>query len=151
MTYPGAGLITDIRLATTEAGLANGYLVFSWQLPSPTLPVYNDHSARVDLAGGGQSLRGFQNLVFSWDRLGIQQLNVLSALVGAALDTANGVLFATISKGWNGTGKTGDWIDVSGRPHPVRSVPVGGSHGLMFDDVALTLGNLTIVNDPASF
>ena len=150
MPFP-TNKITDIRLATTEAGLSQGYLIFSWNVPEPTLPVYADHQERIDLSDGGQSLRGYRAFTLSWRTLNMAQARVMSALVEAALDTANGVLFATIDKGWNATGTAEQWIDVSGRPLLMRPTSVPGSSGLVFQDVVLTVRNLTIVNDPASF
>ena len=150
MTSP-TGKITDIRLATTEAGLSTGYLIFSLSIPEPDLPLFPDHSARVPLSDGGQSLRGFRSTTLSWNRLNSQQLRVLTKLVDDALDTANGVLFATIDKGWNGSTNTNNFIDVSGKPHLPRPNPTPRTHSLAFDNVVLVINNLTIINDPAVF
>ncbi len=150
MPFP-TNKVTDTRLATTEAGLSQGYLIWSWNMPLPTLSVYADHQERVDLSDGAQSLRGWRAFTLSWRTLSIAQTRVMAALVEAALDTANGVLFATIDKGWNATGTAEQWIDVSGRPVLMRPTSVPGSGGLVFQDVILTVRNLTIVNDPASF
>lgn len=143
--------LCNIRLATTEAGLAKGYLMHSWQLPAPALPVYADHSVKVALANGGQAIRGFRSFSLTWDRLTDHQANVLRALVEAALDTANEVIFATIDFGWDGTQAPGYFVDVSGEPHIMDNTPAGNTWGRARDGVTLFVNNLTDVNNPASF
>ena len=145
--------LANIRLATTEAGLSKGYLIFSWGLPPPSLPVYADHSAKVALSNGGQAIRGYTSFSLTWDRgvLSNQQAWVLRDLVEAALATGGKQLFATVDYGWNSTNAPGHWVDLKGEPHLGDFTPVGNTGGLLKDQVTLFVNNLTEVNNPASF
>jgi hypothetical protein len=140
----------NIRLATSEALLARGYLIYSWGLPMPTLPVYADHSQRVATADGGIALRGYPSFSLTWNRLSAQQARTLRKLVEDAID-ASGVLWATIDLGWNNSATAGSWVDVYGVPHIPQTSPVGGTMAGAFDSVTLFVNNLTIDNNPASF
>lgn len=142
-----------IRLATTEAGLATGYLIYSWALPAPDLSVYADHSAKVALSNGGQATRGYSSFSLAWDRgrLSDQQAAVLRNLIEAALATANKQIFATIDYGWNSTNAPGYWVDVKGYPHLADFAPQGIGGGMVKDQVTLFVNQLAEVNNPASF
>jgi hypothetical protein len=144
-------MICKIRLATTSAGLAKGYLIMNWRLPSPTLPIYSDHSVNVATSDGGDALRGFRSFSLSWDTLNALQRRVVRRIAEEGLDSADNLLYATVDRGWNGAGPEGDWIDVSGQVHIPAITPIGNSNGLASSGVTLFVGNLTIVNDPASF
>jgi hypothetical protein len=144
-------MICKIRLATTEAGLAKGYLINNWRIPSPSLPVYNDHSERVATSDGGEALRGFRSFSLTFDTLDQLQRRTLRRIVEEALDSGDGKIYATIDRGWNGAGPIDDWLDVSGEPHLPAIVPIGNSNGLASSGITLVVGNLTIENEPASF
>ncbi len=144
-------IICKIRLAITEALLTQGYLVYNWRIPSPSLPIYNDHSSKVSLTDGGQSLRGFRSFSLTFDVLDSLQRRTLRRIAEEALDSAGGLVFATVDRGWNGAGPIGDWIDVSGQAHVPQITPIGNSNGLASSGVTLLVNNLAIVNDPASF
>ena len=144
-------MICDIRLAVTEALLARGYLIQNWRLPTPSLPVYSDHSQIVTTSDGGQSLRGFRSFSLTFDTLDFLQRRTLRRIAEEGLDSADGLLFATVDRGWGGGGPIDDGIDVSGQVHIPQITPIGNSDGLASGGVTLVVGNLTIVNDPASF
>lgn len=145
--------LANIRLATTEAGLSKGYLMFSWGLPPPSLPVYADHAAKITLTDGGQAVRGFTSFSLTWDRgvLNSQQVYVLRNLIEAAIATSGKQIFATVDYSWNSTNAPGHWVDCSGFPHLSDYTPAGGTGGLLKDQVTLFVNNLTEVNNPASF
>ncbi len=143
-------MICNIRLATTEAKLANGYLVWNWRLPTPSLPVYNDHSQKVATSDGGEALRGFRSFSLTFDTLDQLQRRTLRRIAEEALDSADGKIYATVDRGWNGAGPLDDWLDVSGEAHIPTISPIGNTNGLASGSVTLVVGNLTIVQDPAN-
>lgn len=144
-------MICKIRLATTEALLAQGYLIQNWRIPSPSLPIYLDHSVSVATSDGGEALRGFRSFSLTFDILDQLQRRTLRRIAEEALDSADGLIFATVDKGWAGIGPEGSWIDVSGNVHIPTITPIGNSNGLASGGVTLIVGNLTIVQDPAVF
>ena len=138
----------NVRLATSEAGLAKGYIVQNWRIPEPVLPQYPLQSQVVDLSNGGQARRGFSSFTLFWDRLLFYQARVIFKL---ASDAGNGQLYATIDKAWSGGSGLDGWIDVSGYPSVQVLTPTPQSQSGAYDNVSLVLTNLTIINDPASF
>ena len=144
-------MICKIRLAVTEALLAQGYIVHNWRIGTPSLPVYSDHSQKVPLSDGGQSLRGFRSFSLTWDVLDSLQRRTVRRIAEEALDSAGGLIFATVDKGWAGVGPIDSWIDVSGQAHIPQITPIGNSNGLASSGVTLVVGNLTVINDPAVF
>ena len=143
-------MICKIRLATSEALLAKGALVYAWGVPAPSLPIYNDHSAKALLSDGGQSLRGYASVSLTWDRLTWYQAYIIRKLAEDAID-AGGVLYATVNRAWNRKGMGSDWIDVSGKPHIPDGTPAGNTDGLLSDGFTLFLNNLTIESDPSAY
>jgi hypothetical protein len=137
----------NIRLATSQANLAKGYIIYNWRIPEPSLPQYPLQSQTVDLSSGGQARRGFSQVSILWNRLLQTQARTLFKLVA---DVGNGQLFATIDKAWSGGSGLDGWIDVSGYPSVQVLSPVPNSQAGVFDNVVLTLTNITIINDPAS-
>lgn len=144
-------MICNIRLATTEAKLATGYLIWNWRLPTPSLPVYADHSEKVGTSDGGEAVRGFRSFSLTFDTLDHLQRRTLRRVAEEALDSADGKLYATVDRGWGGGGPIDDWIDVSGQVHLPTITPIGNSNGLASGSVTLVVGNLTIEADPANF
>ena len=138
----------NIRIATSEAGLDTGWLLYSWKLPEPTTPVYNDHSVTVDTADGGQALRGFRLVRLYWNRLSDQQCQRLATMIRTVL-AADGFLYLTVDKGWNNITYQNNWIDVRGKPHALTIGPAGGTGGTMRDSVELFVNAVTVINDPA--
>lgn len=143
-------MICKIRLASTLAGLAQGYLMV-WRLPSPSLPIYSDNSANVSTADGGSALRGFRSASLTWDVLDYVQRRAVRKISEDALDSADGKLYATVSRTWNGAGGLDDWIDISGQPHVPAITPIANSNGRASSGITLFIGGIEIENDPASF
>ena len=135
--------LCNIRLATTQAGLTNGYLVYSWRLPEPDLPIYADHAVKQPLSHGGQARRGFISFTLTWDRLTEHQARTLRKLVEDAIATAGQLLYATIDFGWNSTEAPNSWHNVSGRPHLADFAPASGTFGRARDSVTLFVNNLS--------
>lgn len=140
-----------IRIATTESDLAKGWLLYAHKLPRPDLPIYSDHSTKVAVTDGGQALRGFPSASMTWDRLTWEQARTLRKLIEDSLDSADGLIYATIDRSWNRAGSLEDWIDIKGRAHIPDMPPVSGTDGRLNDNVTLFIGNVEIINDPASF
>lgn len=138
----------NVRLATSEANLAKGYIIQNWRIPEPVLPQYPLQSQVVDLSNGGQARRGFSSTTLFWDRLLFYQARALFKLVA---DVGNSQLYATIDKAWSGGSGLDGWIDVSGFPSVQVLTPTPNSQSGAYDNVSLILTNLTIINDPASF
>jgi hypothetical protein len=140
------GTLCNVRLATSQAGLLNGWLNVLG-LPEPSQPVKAASSQRVNLSDGGQALRGFESVTLFWDRLEFQQARVLRKLVE---DAGNNVLYVTADGGWDGSRGLGNYVDYSGRAHIPELVPVPSSDGLVYDSVTLFINNLAVVADPAT-
>lgn len=138
----------NIRLATSEANLAKGYIMQNWRIPEPVLPQYPLQSQVVDLTNGGQARRGFSSVTLFWDRLLFAQARALFKLVS---DVGNGQLFGTIDKAWSGGSGLDGWIDVSGFPSVQVLTLTPNAQGQAYDNVSLVLTNITTINDPASF
>jgi hypothetical protein len=104
----------------------------------------------VTTSDGGEALRGFRSFSLTFDTLDQLQRRTLRRIAEEALDSADGLLYATVDRGWNGAGPLDDWIDVSGQAHIPAITPIGNSDGKASGSVTLIVGNLTIVNDPAN-
>lgn len=137
----------NIRLAITEAGLLQGYIIQNWRIPEPVLPQYPLQSQVVDLSNGGQARRGFSSVTLFWDRLLFYQARTLFKLVA---DVGNGELYATIDKAWSGGSGLDGWIDISAFPSTQILTPTPNSQSGAYDNVSLVLTNITIINDPAT-
>jgi hypothetical protein len=139
------------RIALTEPGLAKG-LFWVVGLPPPSTPPYRDHSVIVAKSDGSNREYGYKNVTIMWDRMTMQEGFVLHSTVEAARD-GTGLLFMTVLRG-DGSGSGADWIDVSGRPGRVVLTPASpfnrNGQGT-YDNVVLTVNNLSILNDPSSY
>lgn len=140
--------VCNIRIATVEADLSTGFLVYSWGIPAPALPIYADHSSRQNKQDGGVALRGFVSSIMQFEGLTTAQIRLLKALVEDSLSSADGLMYATVNRNWGGLGPSNDWIDVKGTPSLSPISPIGNSKAQLADGVTLTINNLTIVNDP---
>lgn len=141
-------LICKIRLGTTEAGLR--YLMQAMKIPYPELPLYNDHSTKVILSTGGEALRGFRSASLTWDRLDAQQAYIIRQLAEDAIDSGDGLIYASVNRAWNRSGFIQDWIDVKGYPNLPSAPPVSNTRGYVTDSFTLIIGGLVIVNDPST-
>lgn len=140
--------LDNIRIATTEAGLSNGYLVYSWHIPEPSLPIYSDHTARQNKQNGGVALRGFSSVTMQFEGLTTMQIRLLKSLVEDSIASADKLMYATVNRSWGGLGPTNDWIDIKGHPSISAIAPLANTKALIADGVTLTINNITIVNDP---
>ena len=143
--------MSNLRIESTEALLAKGYLLYSHSLPEPSVMTYNDHSSREAKQDGGQALRGFLSVTLLWDNLTDWQVSRLWELVNDSITSTDELMYATVAKQWNGSGARHSWIDVKGRPHYPSVSPAGGTSARLYENVTLTINNIEIVNDPASF
>lgn len=143
-------MVYDIRLATTEAGLSIGYLIYSWGLPEPQLPQYQDHASRSPLSSGGEALRGHSSVSLLFEKLTTTQMATLRKLVEDALDSGDGLLYATVDKSWRGDGPTHNWVDIKGEPSIPSATPTGGASATLFENVVLNIRAVEVVNDPAT-
>ena len=140
--------MANLRLATTEADLSNGYVVYSHKLPNPSVVVYNDHSAKTPTSDGGVAENGWKSVQMSFNNLDRFQSHVLRKLVDDALALSAGILWATIDKGWNGASAPNSWVDINGIPAKPVVTPAANSNGILRENVVLTINNVTIDNDP---
>lgn len=140
-------MICRIRLGITEAGMR--YMIQNMKMPYPELPLYNDHSTKVELSNGGEALRGFRSVSLTWDQLDWHQAYIIRQLAEDAI-AASGLIYATINRAWNRSGDGQDWIDVKGYPNFPSAPSVSNTKGYVTDSFTLTIGGLTIVNDPST-
>lgn len=133
------------RISTTLLGLSNGFFI-GLKLPPPDLPDFRPYSQLVPQSQGGQSEQGYISEVVFWDFMDYSQLSTLTRIVEAA---TNSTLWMTIDRA-HGYGLN-HFIDVSGIVRPLTFEPVSRGRGVIYANVSLTLNNITIINDPASF
>lgn len=135
------------RLATSEAGLAKGYL-FAQGVPPPTNTEYRDHAAKVPVSTGGEARHGYRSVTFLWDVLDARQAGVLRGIIEGAGTT----IYATFAK-FNGESLGTDWVDVSGKPSMPDLAPAQTitQQGVIFQNVQLRINAVTILNEPADF
>jgi hypothetical protein len=139
------------RIATTEAGLEKG-LLWVRGVQIPQVAPYRGHSVIVGKSDGSNQEYGFKNVTMMWERLTYYEGFVLKTLVEAARN-GSGLLFLTIDRS-DGDKPGRDWIDVSGFPgHLVMTgaAPLNRNGQGTYDNVQLTVNNLTILNDPSSY
>lgn len=143
-------MICKIRLGITEAGLR--YLIQAMKIPYPFLPLYNDHSTKVTLATGGEALRGFRSSSLTWEKgvLDWHQAYMIRQLAEDAIDSGDGLIYATVNRAWNRSGDGQDWIDVKGYPNLPSAPPVSNTRGYVPDSFTLIIGGLVIINDPST-
>lgn len=139
--------ITLWRIATSSAGLARGNF-FARGLPPPNTPIYKDYSEIVPQSQGGQAKQGYNRVDILWNELTAYQGFVLRSLVDAAI-TAGGTIHATIDKA-DGSDLNNAFIDISGQVWPLVLEPVSQSQGLVFQNVTLTINNITVTADPST-
>jgi hypothetical protein len=133
------------RLALTEAGLEQGFLV-SLGIPKPT-NTYKAYSTQLPQSTGGKKRVGYKNDSWQWIGVTPTQASEIISLVEAAL-AGTGVLYATLPRA-NGENAGMDWIDVYGIPvYPdIVTIQDAGVNGLVLQSVTMPLNNITIVNE----
>lgn len=140
------------RIALTEPLLASGWFI-ARGLPEPSQVEFKGHTSKSPQSEGGVGRHGYLNVTLLWTKLTLSQANTLRDLYNDSVAQASGLLFMSILR-MDGTNPGKDWIDVSGRPDLsdiVADAPIIGARGFMVSNITLKLGNVAIVNDPASF
>ncbi len=140
----------NVRLSVTQAGLTNGFIIYSWRVPEPDLPLYNDHTQKIDQPDGAQVRRGYKNASLTWNGLGRAQARTLMDIVIQAQAQSSGLIYATINRAWGGYGGGNDWIDISAFPRLPEHNPIERTSAKQIDTFTVFLNNITIINDPAS-
>lgn len=141
-------MICKIRLGITEAGMR--FMIQAMKMPYPELPLYNDHSTKVALSTGGEALRGFRSTSLTWDRLDAHQAYTIRKIAEDAIDSGDGMIYATINRAWNRSGDIQDWIDIKGYPNIPSAPSVSNTRGFTTDSFTLVINNVVIVNDPST-
>ena len=139
-----------IRLATTEAALPQGYVIYSHQIPEPSIAVYNDHAQKIGGGDGSQTQHGYASVSMNFTSLDSHQAYILRKLVDDALALSAKVLWVTFDKGWHGSSPPNSWVDGYGFPAIPDIAPSGGSRGALRETITIVINNITIDNDPAT-
>lgn len=121
--------------------------LFALGLPPVNLPDYKTYSELVPQSQGGQVRQGYINNRLLWDELDFLQFRTLTRITEAAITA--GLIYATVPKA-NGTALLNDFIDISGVPWPLEYQPVNNARGVVFQNVTLTINNVTVVSDPST-
>jgi len=140
------------RIATTEAGLANNWFI-ALGVPEPTQVEYKDYSVKNSQSEGGIARHGYRTIKIMWKKLSPFQAWTIKTMHDNAKASATGLLFMTTLR-LDASKPGGDWIDISGRPDMgdiAPEQPIISANGYSHDTVVLTISNVTILNDPASF
>lgn len=142
--------LEKIRLALTEAGLAEGWLTFSHEWPKPINAVWTDGAAVVQQSTGGTAFRGAQSFQIIWNDLNTIHVRQIRELIEAALNGA-GLIYATINKAWRGAGNPDHWVDVTVIPSIPQVAPQNNSNAALIGQLVVNFASVTTVNDPAVF
>jgi len=141
-----------LRIATSDAGLAKGHF-FIRGLPEPILITFAQYSVKTEQGQGGKARHGYKRASVLWDYLTATQAAALTSVITAAETTygvGNGIVYLTIPDADGSIAGVG-MIDVYGVADlPQFNSPQGAS-GLLYENVLLTLNNVTIVHKPALY
>lgn len=138
------------RIATTEAGLTTGYFV-ARGLPAPDLVQFADYANRRPQSTGGQARQGYTNCSLFWNRLTDLQANLIKELIDTVETSdgsGNGTLYLTLPRA-DAPGSGITWIDVSGIVIMPTWEATQNGHGQTYENVQLSLNNVTVENEPA--
>lgn len=146
----GANLwYVDLRIATTEAGLAKGQF-FILGLPEPDLINVQEYGVTVPQATGGQGRQGYPYAALQWNTLTQRQAYKLRALVETAEASdgqGNGTLWLTLPR-TSAQASGYDLVDISGIVWLPTYPPLGIR---AYENVLLRLNNITFENVPSDF
>lgn len=120
---------------------------FTLGLPPPSTPDYRDYAQKLPRSQGGLARQGYKNITLLWDEMDFTQFKTLTDIVEAAITA--GALYATIDKA-DGTGLSNSFIDVHGIAQPVDHTVVSNGRGIVYQNVTLTLTNITVDADPST-
>ncbi len=132
------------RLSATST-LARKNL-YAQGLPPVSLGDYKTYSELVPQSQGGQARQGYINSRLLWDALDFRQLKTLTTLVEAAITA--GTIYATVPKD-DGTGLNA-FVDLHGVPLPLEYQVVSDARGVVYQNVTLTINNITVDTDPST-
>ena len=133
------------RLSATST-LARKNL-YAQGLPPVNLGDYRTYSELVPQSQGGQARQGYINTRLLWDELDFLQFKTLTGIVDAAITA--GAIYATVPKD-DGTGLLNAFIDIHGIPIPLEHQPVSDARGVVYQNVTLTINNITVDTDPST-
>lgn len=133
------------RLSATST-LARKHF-FALGLPPVSLPDYKTYSELLAQSQGGQARQGYINIRLLWDEMDFFQFRTLTRITEAAI--LAGAIYATVDKA-NGTGLVNSFIDIHGIPLPLTWQPLSNGRGVMYQNVTLTINNITVDADPSA-
>lgn len=120
---------------------------FALGLPPVNTPDYKPFSQLVPQSQGGQARQGYINIKMLWDSLDFFQLRTLNRIVEAAITA--GTIYATVDKA-DATGFINSFVDISGVPSPLEFQPIANARGVVYQNVILTINNVTVTSDPSA-
>jgi hypothetical protein len=139
------------RIATTEAGLPNGSMV-ARGIGVPLQPEPADHSVKRGRSQGGSGHYGYKKYRLLWRNLDERQASDLRRLVG---DVRTSKLPLYVTGQWfDEANPYSRWVDLRGEPElddMAPQPPISGRGINVYGTVVLTLNNVDLVNDPATF
>ena len=139
------------RIATTEAGLANGAMI-ARGIGVPLQPEPVDHSTRRSRSAGGVGHYGYRRYRLLWRNLDEPQAQALRRLIGDV--RASKLPLYITGTWWDETNPVIRWVDLRGEPdlEDMATAPPANGYGVWtYPTVVLTLNSVSLVNDPASF
>lgn len=138
--------VTYWRISTNSTLAHKNFFLLG--LPIPQTPAFETYSTLVPQSQGGQTRQGYINVKILWSELTKYQAWKLNQLVETVL-AAGTPLYMTVEYN-DGTYLEGWFVDVSGTPYPLVLTPVQNSQGIIYQNVEMTLNNVTVVNNPAT-
>lgn len=129
------------RISTTSTLTRRNF--FAVGLPIPQTPIFKTYSTLLPQGQGGQTRQGYENLSILWAEMTRLQGFTLKRLVETVL-TAGTPLYMSIDFN-DGTYLENSFYDVSGTPAPVILEAAANSRGVIYQNVTLTLNNVTVI------
>ena len=140
----------NYRISLTEAGLTTGYF-FLRDIEPPDTAIYKNFSLTSSQSYGGQIQHGFAKVTLTWNVARSKTVYLLKQYLNTPY--GNRELYLTIPYN-DGSVMGRRFIDVKGIAHPI-DVTEGGTipsrNGMYYENLVITLNNLIIVNNPATF
>lgn len=139
--------LQNFRISTTS-DLSKGNF-FLHGIAMPTTTQYKGFSETLPQADGGQVQHGYKNIILTWVSVDARTVYKIKQFVDSVL-AGTKRLYMTIPMN-DGTKVARTFIDVYGRPYPTDvSETAYPNMGIAFDNLTLTLNNVTIVNNPSN-
>lgn len=134
------------RISTTSTLTRRNF--FAVGLPIPQTPIYKNYSTLLPQGQGGQTRQGYKNVSILWAEMTRLQGFILKGLIETVL-TAGTPLYMSVDFN-DGTYLENAFYDVSGTPAPVVLEPTANSRGVIYQNVTLTLNNVTVIQASTS-